>query len=74
MTDFNTEIEICDDGAFTLFQTRWKTFAARDSEGKGICSGIDKEAVKFWAREHLNGFQNSYCTETNVRVTSDSLK
>jgi len=74
MTDFNTEIEICDDGAFTLFRTRWKTFAARDAEGKGLCSGLDKESVKFWAREHLNGFQNSTVTVTNVSVTPDSLK
>ena len=43
-------------GAFTVFATRWDTFAARDREGNGLCSGIDKEGVIFWAREHLNGF------------------
>ena len=68
------EIETFDDGAFVVYPTRWKTFAARDKDGKDICSSLDKEACVFWAREHLNGFANSYVTETNVYVTSDSLK
>ena len=55
-----------DDGAFTVFATRWGTYAARDREGNGLCSGIDKEGVVFWAREHLNGFQNSWVSVTNV--------
>ena len=38
------EIETYDDGAFTVYQTRWKTYASRDKEGNGLCSGIDKEA------------------------------
>ena len=68
------EIETYDDGAFTVFTTRWKTYAARDKDGKGLCSGINKDAVIFWAREHLNGFQNSYMTVTNVSMAGDSLK
>ena len=68
------EIEVYDDGAFTVFSTRWKTWASRDKEGNGLCSGLDKEAVIFWSREHLNGFANSYKTETRVYVTRDSLK
>ena len=68
------EIETHDNGAFTVFSTRWGTYAAKDKDGKGLCSGLDKDAVIFWAREHLNGFQNSYMTSTNVVVTSDSLK
>ena len=67
-------MEIFDDGAFTVFTTRWKTYASRDKDGKGLCSGLDKEAVIFWSREHLNGFQNSYMTETSVYMTPDSLK
>ena len=39
------EIELFDDGAFTVYQTRWKTWASRDKEGNGLCSGLDKEAV-----------------------------
>ena len=68
------ELELYDDGAFTVFTTRRKTYAARDKDGKGLCSGIDKDAVIFWAREHLNGFQNSYMTVTNVSMAGDSLK
>ena len=69
------EIEVYDDGAFTVFKTRWGTFAAKDKEGNGLCSGLDKDAVCFWAREHLNGFANSYATSTNVStVIGDSLK
>ena len=56
------EFETYDDGAFNVFKTRWDTWAARASDGKGLCSGLDKESVIFWAREHLNGFQNSYVT------------
>jgi len=54
--------ETYDDGAFNVFSTRWGTFAAKRPDGTGLCSGIDKEAVIFWAREHLNGFANSYAT------------
>lgn len=67
------EIETYDDGAFTVYQTRWKTYASRDKEGNGLCSGIDKEAVIFWSREHLNGFANSYATTTNVSMIGDTL-
>ena len=71
MTD---KIEVYDDGAFTVFGSRWGTYHSRDKEGNGLSCGLDKDAVIFWSREHLNGFANSYMTETNVRVTSDSLK
>lgn len=69
------EIEIFDDGAFTVFGTRWGTFASRDSEGNGLCSGLNKDDVIFWSREHLNGFVNSYATSTNVSTNiGDTLK
>ena len=69
------EIETYDDGAFTVYCTRWKTYASRDKEGNGLCSGLDKDAVIFWSREHLNGFSNSYATSTNVSTEiGDSLK
>ena len=70
----STDIEVFDDGAFTVFQTRWKTYAARDKDGKGLCSGLDKDAVIYWAREHLNGFATSTMTETSTYMTPDSLK
>jgi len=70
----NTDMEVYDDGAFTVFSTRWGTYAARDKDGEGLCSGIDKDAVIFWAREHLNGFANSYATSTNVSMMGDALK
>ena len=56
------DFEVYDNGAFNVFKTRWGTWAARTGDGKGLCSGLDKDAVIFWAREHLNGFQLSYAT------------
>lgn len=62
------EFETYDDGAFTVFNTRWGTYAAKKPNGEGLCSGLDKEAVIFWAREHLNGFQNSYAVVTKTKI------
>ena len=72
--DSQIEIELVDDGAFTVFKTRWGTWAARDKDGNGLCSGLDKEAVIFWAREHLTGFPNSTCYSTQVSTHGDTLK
>ena len=69
------EIEVYDEGAFTVFKTRWGTYAARDKEGNGLCTSLDKEATIFWAREHLADFPNSYATKTNISTAiGDSLK
>ena len=68
------EIEVHDGGAFTVYKTRWKTWASRDADGNDLCSSLDKEATIFWSREHLNDFPNSYMTVTNTTITSDSLK
>ena len=68
------DIEIFDDGAFTVFKTRWKTYASRDKEGNGLCSSLDRDAVIFWSREHLNGFANSTSYSTNVSTYGDTLK
>ena len=67
-------MEIFDDGAFTVYKTRWDTYSSRDKDGKGICSSTHKEACIYWSREHLNGFQTSTCWTTNVSVTTDALK
>ena len=73
--EFDTDIELFDDGEFTIYKTRWGTFASRDKEGNGLCSGLDKGAVIFWSREHLNGFKNSTVTVTNVStMIGDTLK
>jgi|TARA_B100001093_G_scaffold407754_1_gene396428 hypothetical protein len=74
MTDFNTDIETFDDAAFSVFKTRWGTYAARDTDGKGLCSGLDRDSVIFWAREHLNGFANSTAHTRNVTMKGDMLK
>lgn len=63
------EFEVYDDGAFNVFSTRWGTFQAKRPDGTGLCSGLVKEDVIFWAREHLNGFQNSWATVTNTTMT-----
>lgn len=70
LNKYETSMEVYDDGNFTVFSTRWGTFAARDRDGNGLCSGVDKEGVIFWAREHLNGFQNSSATTTNTKFNS----
>lgn len=54
------EFEIYDDGAFTVFSTRWGTYASKTPDGKGLCSSLDKDACIFWSREHLNGHANSW--------------
>jgi len=69
-----TDIELVDDGAFTVFQTRWGTYASRDKDGNGLCSGLDKDAVIYWSREHLRGFPTSTCYTTNVSTHGDTLK
>ena len=69
-----SEITIYDDGAFTVYLTRWGTYHSKDKEGAGLCCSSDKDACVFWSREHLNGFANSYMTETNTLITADSLK
>ena len=74
MTDFNTDIELFDDGPFPVYKTRWGTYASRDKDGNGICSGLDKDSVCFWTREHLNGFENSWASTTNVSMIGDALK
>ena len=68
------EMEIYDDGAFTVFKTRFGTYNSKDREGQGLVCGINKDAVILWSREHLNGFANSTVIETNTYITSDSLK
>ena len=70
----STEIETYDDGAFTVFKTRFGTYNSKDKEGKGLCCGIDKEAVIYWSREQLRGYPTSTMLVTNTSITSDSLK
>ena len=55
-----------DDGAFALWLSRFGLWKSTNSEGKGICSGENKEDVIFWSREHLNGFQNSVSYVTGI--------
>ena len=66
-TRYTTSMEVFDDGAFTVYETRWGTYSSRDREGNGLCSGLDKEGVIFWSREHLNGFANSWATTTKTK-------
>ena len=57
---------IYDDGDFTLYLSRFGVWKTRDREGTGICSGMDKDSVIYWSREHINGFQTSEAITTNV--------
>ena len=59
-TNLTPEFEQYDDGAFVVYSTRWGTFSSKDKDGNGLCCGLDKDAVVFWSREHLNGFANSW--------------
>ena len=60
--DYDDRMEVYDHGAFTVFTTSYGTYSSRDRDGNGLVSGINKESVIFWSREHLNGFQNSNST------------
>ena len=71
--EYNDKLEAFDDGAFSVFQTRYGTYSSIDREGKALVSSISKEAVIFWSREHVNGFQNSTASVTNVKV-GDAVK
>ena len=74
MTDeYNDKMEVYDDGAFSVFETRYGTYSSIDREGRALVSSLDKESVIAWSREHLNGFQNSTATVTNVKV-GDAVK
>ncbi len=63
------KMEVYDDGAFTVFYTRFVLYSSRDKEGKGLTCGLDKESVVFWSREHLNGFANSWASTTTTKTT-----
>lgn len=70
-----TDIEIYDNGAFTVFLSRFGLYNAKDRDGNGICASISKESCIFWARDHLfgplPGVEKFY---TNVRIGQDNLK
>ena len=70
MTD---SVEYYDDGAFMVITTRFGLYSSRNRDGEGITCGLDKEAVVFWSREHLNGFQNSWVSNTGVRTEAVDL-
>ena len=71
--EYNDKLESFDDGDFSVFQTRYGTYSSIDREGKALVSGISKEDVIIWSREHLNGFQNSTSSVTNIKV-GDAIK
>jgi len=73
MTSQEEKMEVYDDGAFVIFYTSYGMYSSKDREGVGLCCGLDKDAVVFWSREHLNGFQNSWATVTNTKV-GDAVK
>jgi len=73
MDNYDDKMEVYDDGAFVLFYTSYGMYSSKDREGVGLCCGLDKDAVVFWSREHLNGFQNSWATVTNTKV-GDAVK
>ena len=65
--------EVHNDGAIILYETMAGTWEAKDKDGKGICSGLVKDDVLFWARNHLYGPLPG--VETYVsRITFDSVK
>ena len=66
-------IENYDDGAFMVIATRFGLYSSRNRDGEGITCGLDKDAVVFWSREHLNGFQNSWASNTAVKTASVDL-
>ena len=73
MTNQEEKMEVYDDGAFSVFYTSYGMYSSRDKNGVGLCSGLVKEDVVFWSREHLNGFANSSVTVTNTKI-GDAVK
>ena len=57
---------IYDDGQFTIWKSRFGLWRATAGDGTGLCSGLDKDSVVYWAREHINGYQTSTMVVTNV--------
>lgn len=70
----DTNIELVDDGAFSVFTTRFGLWASRDKDGKQLCTSMSKEAVIYWSREHLRGFPTSTAYTTKVSTHGDPLK
>ena len=65
------DFEVYDDGEISIFPTFAGTWEAKDREGKGLCSGPDKEDVLFWARNHLHGPLPGVSTYvTNIKFNS----
>ncbi len=73
MTEIEFENYIEDGHEFIVFQSRFGLYNSRDKEGNDICTSPTKEDCILWSREHLNGYRNSSCYQTNVKVSQDSL-
>ncbi len=71
--EYDDRMEMYDDGAFSIFKTKYGMYSSIDRDGKSLVSSLSKEDVIAWSREHLNGFQNSTATVTNVKV-GDAVK
>lgn len=71
--EYDDRMEMYDDGAFSIFKTKYGMYSSIDREGKALVSSISKEDVIIWSREHLNGFQNSTASVTNVKI-GDAVK
>lgn len=69
----NESVEYYDDGAFMVITTRFGLYSSKDKDGQGITCGLDKDAVIAWSREHLNGFQNSWASDTGIKNNSIDL-
>ena len=74
LTNQQVTFETYDDGAFSIILSRFGIYNSMDRNGEGITCGLDKDAVIFWSREHLNGFQNSGYIVSNVKLGQDLLK
>jgi len=63
--------ETHDNGDISLFKTIAGTWEAKDKNGQGICSGLNKDSVLFRARNHLWGPLAGVTTVvTSVRLGS----
>ena len=73
LTNQQVTFETYDDGAFSIILSRFGIYNSKDRNGEGITCGLDKDAVIFWSREHLNGFQNSTYVVSTAKLSQDSL-
>ncbi len=68
------ELEIYDDGAFSVTLSRFGVYNSFDRDGHALTTSLSKEDCIFWSRNHLNGPLPGVTTYvTNVKLGTKDL-